>query len=166
MPDKISTNWRERILRYAPLFLWICMILYLSGGQASLPQTSRFIRPLLEFLFPDASPQTIYSYHEFIRKLAHLFVYSILGGLAAQAFRYSSRVVLSKNWPYAAIVLVFLVAALDELKQGFEVSRTSTVWDVVLDVASGALAIVFIKLVFRRRDPLVKNDSSPAFDDT
>ena len=44
-------KWREAVTVYAPLFLWIGVIFYFSSGQGSMAETSRFIRPLLEFLF-------------------------------------------------------------------------------------------------------------------
>ncbi len=49
-----KSKWRERIIRYAPLILWIGLIMLLSTGQASMSNTSHFIRPVLEFFFPNA----------------------------------------------------------------------------------------------------------------
>ena len=47
-----------------------------------MSQTSRFIRPLIEFFFPGASPETILLIHAFIRKSAHFIEYGLLGLLA------------------------------------------------------------------------------------
>lgn len=50
-----------------------------------MDETSRFIRPLLEFLFPAASAETITLYHAFIRKCAHFTEYAVLALLAYRA---------------------------------------------------------------------------------
>ena len=108
-------------------------------------ETSRFIRPLLEFLFPSADPDTLALYHGLIRKAAHVFEYAVLGILAVRAFRKTQhRVVL-------ASVLVVLIAFIDELNQSFNPSRTSTPWDVLLDVFGGLLGIGAYVLLSRTR---------------
>jgi hypothetical protein len=60
-----KTDWRGRFFRYAPLVLWIGLILFLSSGQASMSNTSRFIRPLLVFLFPNRAGRNL----EYISRL-------------------------------------------------------------------------------------------------
>lgn len=142
---------RGRFFRYAPLLFWIGVIFYLSGGQGSFEQTSRFIRPLLEFFFPNASPETLSLYHIYVRKLAHPTVYAVLAVLAARAFVSSSKRLLNLRWPIAAIGLVILIAGLDELNQTFLTSRTGSPWDVVLDTIGGAVALIFCIFYFRRR---------------
>ena len=77
---------RGRISRYAPLILWIGIVLFASTGNASMAQTSRFIRPLLEFLFPNTPAETLQIYHAYIRKSAHFIEYAILAFWTARAF--------------------------------------------------------------------------------
>ncbi len=145
---------RERVLRYAPLILWIAVILGLSSDQGSMSETSRFIRPLLEFLFPLASEETLREYHNYIRKTAHFVEYAILTFLAVRAFSRSSVFIL-RNRPFLiAFTLVILVAAADELNQSLLVSRTGSVWDVVLDIFGGAAMIGAIRML-RKRRPLI-----------
>ena len=62
---------RALLLQYAPVVFWIAVIFFLSSDQGSMSQTSRFIRPLLEFLFPAAPEETLLIYHGYIRKAAH-----------------------------------------------------------------------------------------------
>ncbi|MBK9766529.1 MAG: VanZ family protein [Chloracidobacterium sp.] len=83
---------RDRIFAVASLVFWVGIIFYLSSGQGAMDQTSRFIRPLLEFLFPSASSDTITLYHAFIRKFAHFTEYAILAFLAFRASRNSVEV--------------------------------------------------------------------------
>jgi VanZ family protein len=98
-------------------------------------ETSRFIRPLLEYLFPSALPETLTIYHGYIRKLAHLAEYAILAILARRAFTNFPR-------PYlTAIGLVAAVAIVDESRQSFDPRRTGTPVDVIIDLAGGVVGL-------------------------
>lgn len=153
--------WRERIFRYAPLILWIGVIFYLSSTQGAMTNTSRFIRPLLEWLFPDASPETLTVYHGYIRKFAHLAVYGILAFWSWRAFGQKVKRIerksvfedfLARNWQLCSFALVVLIASLDELNQSFNDARTGTFYDVLLDAAGGAAALLFLWL-FTKKQP-------------
>ncbi|MBX3267968.1 MAG: VanZ family protein [Acidobacteria bacterium] len=148
---KFSYRWRERFFRYAPLFVWLGVIAWLSSDSGSMSETSRFVRPVLRFLFPDASEETILTLHGLVRKSAHVFVYSVLAFLAARAFLKTSVAGIRSHWAAAAIGIVFLVASLDELNQSFSGgTRTGSIWDVALDTVSGAAAIGAIYLLLNR----------------
>ena len=136
---------------YAPLVVWILVILGLGGQIGSMNETSRFIRPLLEFLFPSASVETLQMYHGFIRKAAHLSEYAILALLAVRAFAASSSQVLSKYRYILALLLVILIASTDEFKQSFEPSRTSSPLDSLLDIAGGIFALIAVYIVRKTR---------------
>lgn len=143
---------RGRILRYAPLVLWIAVILYFSSGQGSMSETSRFIRPVLEFLFPAASEETLLFYHGYIRKFAHLAGYAFLAFFAARAFFSSPAASLARYWHLFSLGIVILVAVADETNQSFISSRTSSAGDVLLDI-SGAAAMLICILLFHRMRP-------------
>src|SRR5687767_13318109 len=96
--DLQTADWRGRFFRYAPLILWVGVIFFLSSGQAAMSQTSRFIRPLLEFLFSGVPEETLIAYHSYIRKFAHFAVYAVLAFWAARAFLGSSVKSLQKYW--------------------------------------------------------------------
>lgn len=115
-----------------------------------MSETSRFIRPLLEFLFPDASEETLRIYHGWIRKFAHLFEYAVLAFLAVRAFSNSVMTVLREHAYLAALALVLLIAAADETIQSFDPSRTGSVADVAIDLAGGLAVIVMFSLRARR----------------
>lgn len=144
--DLQNSSRKRQILIYAPLFLWIGVIFFLSSGEASMSETSRFIRPFLEFLFPDASEETLRIYHGWIRKFAHLFEYAVLAFLAVRAFSGSTVKVLREHTYLAALALVLLIAAADEIIQTFDPSRTGSVADVVIDLAGGLAVIVVFSL--------------------
>lgn len=116
-----------------------------------MKQTSLIIGPLLEFLFPWASPETFLLLHSLIRKAAHFVEYAILGFLAVRALRPSSGVV--NDYRFALTVLIVaVVASIDEFSQSFLASRTSSSWDVLLDITGGVFAIAVCYFVLRRRE--------------
>lgn len=119
-----------------------------------MSETSRFIRPLLHFLFPNSPEATIDLIHGYIRKSAHLFEYAVLAALTARALAESSAAVLKKYSYALALLLVLIVASIDEFHQSYEPSRTSSPYDVLIDVTGGAIAIAIVYVtstVFRRR---------------
>src|SRR6185295_11638190 len=103
--------WRVRFMLYAPLFLWVGVIFLLSSGSGSMAATSRIIRPLLEFLFPTASEESLQLMHHYIRKCAHFTEYAVLAWLALRAFT-RGTVEFLKTYSYmSAFGVVLLIAA-------------------------------------------------------
>lgn len=141
---------RGRALAYAPLIFWIGVILILGSGPGSSAQTSRFIRPLIEFLFPNAAPDTFLIVHGLIRKAAHFIEYAVLALLAARAFLRSPGTRVYRNWIVLSLAVVAVVASLDEFNQSFYCSRTGSGWDVMLDAAGGVFAVLCV-WIFKRR---------------
>lgn len=138
-------QWREGFIAYAPLFLWIGVIFYMSSGAGSFEHTSRFIGPMLTFLFPEASPETLAIYHAFIRKCAHFASYAILALLAFRAF--AQKV----HWALTSLGIVLIVAVLDEVNQSYNSSRSGSAADVLLDFTGGLFAVVAVWLFLKRR---------------
>ena len=145
----IESKRRGRFFRYAPLILWIGVVFFLSSSQGSTTRTSPIIRPLLEFIFPGATEGTLIIYQNYIRKLAHFAEYAILAFFASRAFWNSTVRFLRKFWQFSAFILVFSVAATDEYNQSFNILRTSSVYDVLLDM-SGGLVMIFILTLFQK----------------
>ena len=144
-------SWRVRLSAYLPIFLWIGVIFFLSSDNGSMSETSRFIRPVLAFLFPTAPEETLQIYHSWVRKAAHVTEYAILAFLA---FRASARISFERLPALRYILplaLVAVIASADEFNQSFEASRTASYRDVLLDVAGGSAMIAIIWLVKLRR---------------
>lgn len=133
---------RDRLWRYAPLILWIAFISFASTGDFSAANTSRIVRPLLLWLFPDITEQGLLTAHFLVRKVAHFTEYAILGWLAARAFITSSRTLLRRYWFVAGLVLVAIQALMDEYHQSFVPSRTASPYDSAIDIAGGLTALV------------------------
>lgn len=111
-----------------------------------MSETSRFIRPLLRFLLPEAPEETLVVYHAFIRKFAHFAEYAGLGYFAARAFWSSSVGILQKFWFAFAFLVVISIASVDEYNQSFNPVRTGSAFDVLIDCAGGLTMILMFAL--------------------
>ncbi len=128
--------------------LWIGLILLLSGGDFSASQTSRFIGPLLTWLFPEMPEANRLLLHGAIRKGAHVTEYAVLAALGFRALRLSlskARGAPSKSRRSAlapaalALLLVAAVASVDEAGQARRDTRTGSLLDVGWDLLGGTL---------------------------
>jgi VanZ family protein len=136
---------RRFLSRYLPLIAWLAFISYASSDSFSASNTSRIIGPLILWLFPNTSAETLLTIQSITRKLAHLTEYAILGWLAARAFRSSPRAAINRHWFLISVALVVVYALLDEYHQSFVPSRTGTIWDSFIDMAGGLAALVIIR---------------------
>lgn len=150
MVDGQSTNnWRVWLWAYAPLFLWLGVIFYLSSPEGAFSNTSRIIGPLLDFFFPGMPEATRLVIHGYVRKAAHFTEYAVLAFLAVRTCTMSASRSLVRSRFLLSLALVVAVAVLDEINQSFSEARTSSMFDVVLDVAGGVMATTIMILLRR-----------------
>lgn len=145
---------QNRLWRYGPLLAWMTLIFFASSGEFSAANTSRIIRPLLLWLFPNISEQALNAAHALVRKAAHFAEYAVLALLAARAFLSSSRVLLRQRWLSISLWLVIFCALLDEYRQSLVPTRTPSLWDSLIDIAGGATALLFVVALRARRERL------------
>ena len=143
-------KWRVWLWSYAPLFAWIGVIFFLSSNLGSASHTSLIIEPVLKFFFPDMSEASREFAHACVRKTAHFTEYGILALLGIRALFQTSGVLFRLRW-ILPIVIVAVVASLDEFNQSFEPSRTSSLWDVLLDIFGGVTWTLVGYMVWRLR---------------
>jgi hypothetical protein len=126
------------------------LILGLGGAEFGASQTSRYLFPLLRWLFPDLSISSYLRLLLWIRKTAHVTEYALLGWLAFRAVWLSltQRSALARA-ALLALGLAAGVALTDEIRQSFLATRTGSPWDVALDL-SGALCAIGLALWWRR----------------
>ena len=136
---------RRFLSRYLPLIAWLAFISYASSASFSASNTSRIIGPLVLWLFPSTSAETLDTIHFITRKIAHFTEYAILGFLAARAFRTSSRPAIGERWFLICATLVVVYALMDEYHQSFVPSRTASIVDSLIDMAGGLTALLVVR---------------------
>ena len=127
--------------RYLPIVIWLGFISFASSNSFSAANTSRIIGPLVLWLFPHTSAETLATIHFITRKIAHFTEYAILGFLAARAFRTSPRPAIYERWFLICATLVVVYALMDEYHQSFVPSRTASIYDSLIDIAGGLTAL-------------------------
>ena len=134
------------VSRYFPLIAWLVFISFASSDNLNAGNTSRIIGPLILWLFPSTSPETLAVVNVITRKIAHFTEYAILGFLAARAFRTSPRPAISQRWFLICATIVIVYALLDEYHQSFVPSRTASIFDSFIDMAGGLTALLWTAL--------------------
>ena len=131
----------RRWLWWLAVGAWIAVVFGFSSDGFSAESTSRFIEPLLRWIFPELSGAAREQLHFLVRKGAHAFEYAVLAALAYGAQRDWSSPARSMGF---ALALVFAVAIADETHQRFAASRTGSAADVSIDVAGGLTALLLL----------------------
>ena len=132
------------VSRYLPLIAWLAFISFASSDDFNAGNTSRIIGPLILWLFPNTSPETLAVVHFITRKVAHFTEYAILGFLAARAFRTSPRPAIHQRWFLIGVILIVVYALLDEYHQSFVPSRTASIFDSMIDMTGGLIALIIV----------------------
>jgi len=143
---------KGRLTYWMPPLIWMVIISPLNG-LFTAENTSSFLEPILKWLFPQATSETIHSLHILIRKISHFLEYALLTYLWFRAFRGESKGIQWKWIAYAGCISV-VYAAIDELLQAQMPSRTGAVLDWMIDSA-GVLCMltgIGIILVMRKHN--------------
>ena len=139
-----------RLKLWLPAVAWAGVISILSTDVFSSDHTSRFIVPVLHWLFPAASADTLEFLHMLVRKSAHLTEYFILSILLVRALRAGERG-WSLRWALWAVAIAAGYSALDEFHQSFVASRTASPWDSLIDTVGASVAQVVGKVWSMKR---------------
>ncbi len=136
---------------WIPVLVWMALIFSGSGQVLSFQETSRFLGPLLSWLFPDASPERLRAMMFIIRKFGHLSEYAVLAVLSWWALRRMRGAKDGWSWGDArwALIIVALYAASDEIHQALVPTREGTIRDVLIDTAGGLLGLALVWVVGR-----------------
>jgi VanZ family protein len=146
----------HRVLDWLPAALSVLMIAFESTATMSAANTSRWLYPFWVWLFGPANPAYWAEVHHLIRKTGHFVGY----GLVSVTFFYSWRQTLHrmavKHWSLwrrasvLAVLCTLVVASLDEYHQSFLPSRTSSPFDVGIDLCGAIAAQLVLLLVIQR----------------
>lgn len=142
-------NW---LRAWWPALAWAAMISILSTDTFSAEHTSRIIEPLLRWLIPSISPDTLDLVHHLIRKSAHFTEYFIFFLLLYHGIRATRKTNLRWHWSWALIawLIAALYSVLDEIHQIFVPSRGPSPWDSLLDSTGALFALIVLFLLYRR----------------
>lgn len=146
-------RWRQPgfWIAWGGFFACATLVLWLGSDDFGASHTAGYLGPLLEWLFPDLSTSERRLLHVRVRKLAHSFEYGLLALLAFRAVYVSLETVIARMLALA-LLLVLLVAAIDESRQVLLPNRTGSVWDVGLDLLGALVVLCFLFWWQRRRE--------------
>ena len=143
---------RLLVLYWGPPIAWMALILIASSDLMSAEHTSRFIGPVLRWMFPDIAAEQVTAVQFYVRKTAHVIEYAILGVLLMRALAAGVKMVAPGD-VVVALVVALLCAGTDEFHQSLVRSRTGSPFDVMLDLAGAYLGVITYLLVRRRTAP-------------
>ncbi len=146
----------RRLLGWAPAIAWAVLIWTFSSHRFSAESTGHWLFPLLHWLLPSASRETLEQLHWLLRKTGHVVEYFVFALLVARGVRGQASG-WQDRWVGWTLAIVFLYAALDEWHQSFVPTRTASVADVALDSVGGAAAIALLWWRERRHNPMREN---------
>ena len=151
---RLSQDRHQVLKAWIAAILWLIVIAIESTSYLSAGNTSRFLYPVLHFLFGIDYAQ-FEPWHHFLRKSGHVFGYGFLSILLFRAWRESLPMPGNPRWTLRwaniAVLGTALVASLDEWHQSFLPSRTGRWQDVVLDTAAAVAAQILVFLTMRGR---------------
>jgi VanZ family protein len=131
----------NRLKQWLPAILFAILISMASTDAFSAHHTSTLIIPILHWLLPGASPDTLERMHFFIRKSAHFIEYFIFSVILFRTVR-GKQSGWQLRWAIWALAIAAGYSALDEFHQSFVPSRTASPWDSLLDTTGAATAQV------------------------
>jgi VanZ family protein len=149
-PKSFLPSW---LVAWIPAIVWSAVIFGLSTDTFSAAHTGSIIEPVLRWLLPSLSDDSIDHIHFFMRKCAHFTEYFIFFLLVYRGVR-AGRAGWRWTWGLSAWFIAAVYSCLDEIHQSFVASRTASPWDSLLDStgAFGALVVVFLFYrLFRRK---------------
>lgn len=135
-----------------PALVWAAVIFTFSTDSFSSDHTSRIIEPLLRWLYPAISDDTLELVHHLVRKSAHFVEYFIFGLLLYRgvcAMRGAKRA-WHWSWALTAWLIAVGYSILDEVHQIFVPSRGPSPWDSLLDSAAALVALLVLFFLYRR----------------
>jgi VanZ family protein len=145
---------------WLPVVLWAAVIVMASGDSKSVQRSSRIIEPLMRWLFPQASDETIHTVVFIARKWAHLAEYAILALILWRALRGARKPTPTlppptNGWSRQLAILAWggatAFAITDELHQVFVPGRQGSFWDVLIDSIGAAGGLFAFWLLGRWR---------------
>ena len=132
--------------RFLPPVLWMAAIAIFSSELFGADRTGGYVLAILARLLPWAGTETLHALHGLLRKLGHVVEYGILAALWLRALAPGGAVgQASARAAWWAVGLAVAYAGIDELRQGLAPNRSPSGWDVLVDAAGAALAVIALR---------------------
>jgi VanZ family protein len=141
------------MLYWLPTLIWLGVLASFSTDTFSAEHTGRLLWKLVHLVYGNISLVAFEHLHFLVRKSAHFFSYGLLSGFAFFTWRATlpEPRSWSPRWCVLALLLTLLAGSMDEFHQSFVPSRTSTPWDVVIDMTGAVFFQLVIATVLRWR---------------
>ena len=124
------------------------VIVVISGNLGSLPTTFEIFKWVVSWLVT-ANPDTLGPVHFYFRKALHFLYYGTLTVLWLRAL---TATFPERAWTnrILSLVLSLMVACFDEGHQYFASGRTSSWWDIALDMSGSVVFLVLSARYFKK----------------
>lgn len=151
----MGSSRRRALLNWLPAALAVLVIALESTVFMSASNTSRWLRPVWEWLFGPISSHRWSIVHECIRKTGHFTGYGLVSVCFFHGFRNTLRAVdgLRALWVRSAVFAIgctIIIATADEFHQAFLPGRGSSPWDVALDTCGAIIAQLIVLFLMPR----------------
>jgi VanZ family protein len=150
-----SSLWRY----WVPPILGTLIIEIISGKLGSFNHTLEIFKWLVSWVVT-VHPDTLATINWYFRKVLHFFYYGILTVLWFRALTatYPERIWTNK---ILALAICLTVALFDEGHQYFSPGRTSSWWDIVLDM-SGGIIFLILSAPYFKKNMVTPGEAAPA----
>jgi VanZ family protein len=142
------------MLAWLPTLCWLVVLACFSTDVFSAEHTGRILLKIIQWVYGPVSDQQFELIHFLVRKSAHFLSYGLLSFLAFFAWRVTlpdPRPWLAK-WSGLALAITLAAGSSDEIHQRFVASRTSSPWDVLLDMTGAICFQVLIAVLLKRKN--------------
>ena len=138
---------RSELIPWLWVALWMLVIFLFSTSAFSGDNTSRIIGPILKWISPEISNESIAFVQFFLRKSAHIIEYAFLAILLCNAIvrrlkEFSAKVLIVRS-----VFISLIYAASDEWHQSLSAGRIGSLMDISIDGVGalfGALSFLWI----------------------
>jgi VanZ family protein len=153
-PSSRRSAWLKQLLHWIPAALAVAMIAIESTATMSSDNTSHWLLPVWIHLFGPITAEHWSVVHHWIRKTGHFVGYGLVSAAFFHSWKYSLKAKsyvrsLNRRAALLAVFSTLLVSIADEYHQSFLPNRTSSPFDVLIDLC-GAFAAQFLILQFCR----------------
>ncbi|HEY4047461.1 MAG TPA: VanZ family protein [Acidobacteriaceae bacterium] len=139
-------------MHWIPAALAVAMIAVESTATMSADNTSHWLLPIWVHLFGPITADRWSVVHHWIRKTGHFVGYGLVSAAFFHGWNYSIKTrsyarPLNQPAAFLAVCSTLLVSIADEYHQSFLPNRTSSPYDVLIDLCGAVAALLILALL-------------------